>query len=516
MSQTVDLAQLLSLAQQVTSGKEYFLSTVLARLDDASTALPYDSAVRTAQLVVRKRLEKQGSMATISQRDFQVIYDEVCALGNKSAFRELLGDLLITASPESVANYNSEFTAGRRDSDDILDIADPELVSEFYSIWGGDGSAAANKSVNAGRDGLQFQFASMGFGNPTIDIVGQTEDIVMFAVQADSPIGRFTTYIPSEISQGHVLMPSVFASDKGFSDLTKDNLLAYAMDVFEGRIKVASPNRLFAGLAAVAAQSRPQAVIKTASGENIAIDAPTLYQTVNDYESEVLDMPERMHDLPQPLVSLLSGDIRDALVESGLSHDKNIILTAKSVVSNEMKAAGLRVERITFDSEFEGGLVVSANIVGSGGKKTIQVPIEVTAGQVLMPSVFTSGTAVESFDVQSLRRFASASDVGVFNSAFSNKSGWSYNDLYSYIIKSAAYGNFVEAEDALGVIAEVYGPDFHRAAFIDLSDVLSAAASPNTQVDEVELMIAEASARARNTEDRIKMSSTLMYLIPQD
>ena len=515
MSQSVDLAQLLSLANQVLTGKEYFISTVLGRLDDASTALPHDNAIRTAQYAMRRRLEKEGSLGTITQKQFQELYDEVCSLGNKTAFRELLGDLLITGAPESVANYNSDFMSSRRDTDDVIKLADDNLVGEFASLWG-ESAVIGDSVVANGRDSLQLHFASMGFGSPVAEVVGRTDNFAMFSVQSDSPIGRFTAYVPVEIKLGSVLMPSVFASGDGFSELTKDNLLAHASGLKSGATKEASPHKLLAGLMAVADTERKPVAIKTASGEDIAISAPTLYQTVNE---NVLpnEFGEQFSSLPEPLVGLMSNDIRDSLVEAGLSYDKNAVVTAKTIIGDQIRSAGLRVERMSVESEFDGGFVVSANVIGAGGKKTIQVPVEVVSGQVLMPSVFTSGAAVEAFDVQSLRKFASASDVGVFNAAFSNKSGWAYRDLYTHAVKSAAYGNFVEAEDAMAVIAEQYGPEFHRAAFIDLSDILSNSFSAVSESpSSVETMIAEANERARNAEDRIKMSSTLMYLIPED
>jgi hypothetical protein len=514
MSQTVDLAQLLSLANHVLTGKEYFISTVLGRLDDAATVLPHDAAIRTAQVALRRRIEKEGSLATITQKQFQSLYDDVCALGNKTAFRELLGDLLITAAPEAVAHYNTDFTASRRDSDDVLKLADDNLVGEFASLWGNT-EVAGDRTVTAGRDSLKIHFASMGFGSPAVEVIGRTDGFLMFSVQADSPIGRFTTYVPVEIKQGSALMPSVFASDKGFVEMTKDNLLAYAGDLQNGTVRLASPQKLLAGLAAVANAERKELSVKTASGDEIALASPSLYQTVSEGLSAADEVT--FTELPDSLTGMVTPELRDALVEAGLSYDKNVVVTAKTVVADNIRAAGLRIERLAVDSEFDSGMVISTSLIGSGGKKTIQVPVEIVSGQVLMPSVFTSGTTVESFDTQSLNRFASAADSGVFNAAFSNKSGWAYRDLYAYVIKNAAYGNFVEAEDAMAVIAEQYGPEFHRAAFTDLSDILSNAAGSNTSsVTPIEQMIAEAGERAKNVEDRIKMSSTLMYLIPED
>ncbi len=509
MSQTVDFAQLLRFANDVVNGKEYFVSTIVERLDDAAAQLPHDGAIRTAQRALSERLRKNGSLATITQRQFQTIYDEVSGLGDRAAFRELLGDLLITAAPQPVAAADQDWLNSHRDSGSVVEIADPALVAEFSGMW--SGKVASVGALEHGRRGLEGQLAQMGFGSPDAEIVDRTGDFVMYSVAADSPVGRFTVYVPTEVTGDSILLPSVFASNNGLTTLNKDNLLAYARDLIEGRVKVASPAKILAGLQAVA-DSRQPAFVRTASGDTVAMEVPSLYQQVNEYVQP--EEEELIPAMPPALASVVGPELIDSLVEAGLSYDRDTIVTAKTIVGDLIRSSGLRLERISVDSEFDGGLLVAANLIGPGGKRTVQVPVEVVGGQVLMPSVFMSGTLVESFDTASLKKFAAADDVGVFNSAFSTKSGWSYTDLYTHIMKSAAYGNFVEAEDAMAVVLNQYGPDFHKAAFTDLTEMLTAGGADS--VDTVERMIAEAGERARNTENRIKMSSTLMYLIPED
>ncbi len=509
MSQPVDFAQLLRFANDVVNGKEYFISTLVQRLDDAAEQLPHDGAIRTAQQALNSRLRKEGSLATISQRQFQTIYDEVSGLGDRNAFRELLGDLLITAAPAPVASVDTSWAAAHRDSGSVVEVANPELVAEFGSLW--SGKVASVGALEQGRQGLEHQMTQMGFGSPDVEIVDRTGDFVMFSVAADSPVGRFTVYVPTEVNGNSVLLPSVFASNNGLSTLNRDNLLVYARDLIEGRVKVASPGKILAGLQAVADAEKP-AFVRTASGDSVAMEVPSLYQQVNDYVAA--EQEDLVPAMPTALAGVIGPEVVDSLVEAGLSYDRNVVVTAKTIVGDQIRTSGLRLERISVDSEFDGGIMVAANLIGPGGKRTIQVPVEVVAGQVLMPSVFMSGTVVESFDTNSLKKFAAAEETGVFNSAFSTKSGWSYKDLYTHIMKSAAYGNFVEAEDAMSVVLDTYGPDYHKAAFADLTEMLTAGGTDS--VDAVEQMIAEAGERARNTENRIKMSSTLMYLIPED
>ena len=75
MSPSADLNALINLVNQITNGKEYLVATVMQRLEDASTKLPHDQAVNVAKRILSNKLKKSGSLATITQKEFQAIYD---------------------------------------------------------------------------------------------------------------------------------------------------------------------------------------------------------------------------------------------------------------------------------------------------------------------------------------------------------------------------------------------------------------------------------------------------------
>lgn len=517
MSQYEDINNLLSLANQVVSGKEYFVSTVVGRLEDAICTLPHDGAIRTAHRAMSERLRKEGSLATITQEQFGKLYNEVGSLGNRTGFRELLGDLLPDYSTvEKVSSYNDTFTSSRRDSDDMLELADQELVGKYASIWSGV-DPDLERIAGYGIESIGAQLAKLGFSNPKVSVTAKNNHFVIFAAEAESPNGHFTTYLPAEVSAGNILLPSVFASPRGFEEITRENLLNYSSELRERTARLPEPGRLLAGLTAVATAGQETLQV-TADDESIApLNSPSLYMELREYAPETLEV-EAYHEFPDQLKSFLTEDVRDSIVEAGLSISPEITLTAKSLVSSLIRSAGLKLERVAIDSEFDGGLLVGANVTGSAGKRTIQVPVEVIAGQVLSPSVFMSGSHLGEFDVTSLQSFANDnSAAGIFKSAFSSKASWSYPELYSCAIKSAAYGDFVEVEDAMSVILDQFGPELHRTAFTDVSNLMVAKASPSIEdEDPFEKMISEAAEKARTAENQIKMSSTLMLLYPQE
>ena len=514
MSPSADLNALINLVNQITNGKEYLVATVMQRLEDASTKLPHDQAVNVAKRILSNKLKKSGSLATITQKEFQAIYDEVCTLGNRVAFRDLMGDFLYTEAAAPVAHYNPDAMSARRDTDNVMSLSDSNLVDQLTPLFAEPNLVTKGSFIDNGRKGLELEFSSLGFTNVNAEVLNRNESVVVYSVEADSPFGRFTTYIPAEVKLGTVLMPSVFVYGENFADLSKDNLLSYANDVLRNGLKLVAAHKILSALTKNAEESH--VISKAASDGPIAFAAPSLYKNAIDKESDVLEVETPRVPLPKDLKSFTEGEIQDMLIESGLSYDKNVVLMAKSLIAEYLRYSGLRIERLAVESEFDGGMLISASIVGSGGKKTISVPIEVVAGQVLFPSVFTSGSTVGPFEQDSLRSFASSKDSGIFNTAFSNKMGWSYNDLYTHAMQNAVYGNFVETEEALAVIAEVYGSDFHRAAFTDLTNLLNASVSQEQVPENRDQLAAEASIRAKLSEDRIAINNSLMYLYPKD
>jgi len=521
MSQVVDLSALARMADEVLNGKEYFVGTILERLNEASEYLPHDQAVRTAQKILQGRLNKEGSLATMSQKEFQGLYDEVCGLGNKQAFRELLNDFLYVTASEPVAHYNQDFVGGLRHTDNVLEIANPDLVNEFNSLFD-EHKVASGSFIDNGRKGLEIELASLGVANPIVEVVARNNNFVIYATQLDSTHGPIEVLIPSEIKLGHALMPSVFISGAEFVNLTTDNLIRHAHETAMGnRTKPNAPQVLSVLTAALQDAIEDGSLEKTASaGEfspelNLFASSP-IYKRIDDSQS-AFEVEAQYADLPVELEHLTEGTIREALVEAGLSFDKEVVAAVKGFIASELAGMGIQTGKITVASEFDGGLMIAANIIGRGGQKTIEMPIEVIAGQILMPSVFSSGAEVQSFNEATLKAFANDEGKGIFRTAFSDKLGWSYQELHEHALKNASRGNFIEAEEALAIINDEYGQEFHRVAFNDLTALLSLAVTEEQRpIHAMERYIEEAIAQSQHQDANFKMSETMLYLHPED
>ena len=221
--------------------------------------------------------------------------------------------------------------------------------------------------------------------------------------------------------------------------------------------------------------------------------------------------------MPEELRSLTEGVIEETLVEAGLSVGRDVVMKAKGTLSSELSAMGIMHGKIKVDSEYPEGIVLATNVSGTGGIKTIKVPLEIHGKHVQLPSKFTSGDITADFDEAALQAFAAKSESGEHLLSISGSFHLTFPDLYNRALKNAAFGNFVEVEDCLAIIQERFGASFHKTAFNDLMTLININFSEDTQspVDEVEQYIQAAAENIRHKEANIKMSDNLMYLYPK-
>lgn len=506
-SPSFDASQLLRAAEQLLNGREFFLTTVLSRLNEAASAFPHDGAIRTAQRVIENKVKKGGSLATISQAEFQGIYDDVCGLGNKVAFREALGDLLLNKEFIQTAHENDSFARSLRGDETEVSIVNQDEVEKLAGLFDETSGPAKGSFVDNGRKGVELELEGMGFPSPNVEVAAKNDKFVLYVAGIDTNKGRISTLIPAEIKMGTVLMPSVFIGEDGFEGLTKENIGRYAQNA-----------------ALTGKTHNPALILELMTEADAGIDRGFkveatenrgYYKNLGEISSDFFaTSPVKT---PASIEHLTDSMVRDALAEAGLSYPPQIVALAKAAVSEELSDFGVQCGKVVVASEFDGGLTLAATIYGTGGTKTIQIPVEIVNNKPLMPSVFTSGVVAQPFEKDALHKFAGSRTDGTFSAMYTDKFGMPFKDLHKFALKNAAYGNFVEVEETLAVIAERFGDSFHKIAFDDLMGLLNAGfAKEEKPLDTMERYIKEANEQAKTKEANIKMSSNFMYLNPED
>lgn len=515
MSQTFSASRLKSVAEELLDGKEFFISAVVDRLREAANVFPHDGAIRTAQLIIEKKAAKSGPLALMSQRDFQGVYDDVCGLGNKVAFRDLLGDLLIANAADKVAHYNDNFALSIRNGEEPIFLVDADAVEALAGLFDEPSKAVKGSFVDNGRKGIALELEEMGFPEAEVAVACKNNSFVIYAASFESNKGRMSTYIPAEIKLGSVLMPTMFVSSAGLEDLTKENLIKNIEEVATNGAGF-HPQKILELLTSAVAKPSSFNVNAELANSTIALATPEYFNPIEENVMEAFAEQPKVK-VPESLMHFTDAMARDVLAEAGLSYDPKVVLTAKTVVAEELRNIGIPCSKVSIASEFDGGITIVANISGPGGNKTIEVPIEIINSKVLMPSVFISGALAKTFDAENLKAFAMNRDEGTFSTSVSDKSAMGFKELHRLALNSAAYGRFVEAEEALAVIAEHYGDSFHKVAFDDLMGLLNIGFGKEEKpMDAMDRYIKDAATQLRDKESNIKMTSNLMYLHPED
>jgi hypothetical protein len=521
---TNDIKQIREWAEEALNGKEFFVGTVADRLRQAAVHYPHDQAIRTLEAIMDKKFEKEGSLATISQTSLQDLYNQVSGLGKIDAFKEELGDLLYDNADPTVAHYNNDHISGLRGDGEALDLANAEQVGELSNLFAEGPDAEFHRSafVDNGLRGVRLELLSMGFDNPAVEVAARDNNFVVFAAEVDTAMGRAPFLIPAEIKLGSVLLPSVFVSGNEFSDFTRENVLIHARDLRE-QTRTATPTAIISTLNKLANRAAGQ--VKTAgieeSGDAIAstnLDSPGLYSSFVE-EAAAPDFSYAQIEVPEPLRELTSDFVQETLLEAGLSFNRDVVVKAKTMLSNELTGMGITHDKISIASEWAQGIIFATNIVGLGGKKTIEVPVEIVNDRtVLMPASFTSGTVVKAFSEEGLTSLAHTKEDGEFAAIFSDKRDMSFKELYNDTLRSAAYGNFVDVEESLAVIEDRFGAQFHRVAFEDLMELVRVGfnSDEGKPLDAIDAYIKEAADKIRLKEDHMKVSNSLLMLYPED
>jgi len=521
MSNIAEIKRLASLASNVLNGKEYFLGSVIGRLQKAASKYPHDHAIRTMQLTLETRAKKNDKMTIISQGEIQSIYDDVSGLGNRVHFQEQLGDLLLENRVSKVASYNDNYINALRGDGEQISLADDSVVDSYKDLWRSPEDMVTKSAfVEGGRKGLEIELQSLGFSQPTVEVSLKNNDFVVFAAEVSSRKGRVPFLIPAEIKNGSVLMPSVFVSGNEFKDLTAENIRSHIGNASNTQ-KHVTAQAVVATLTKLTKKpaSNQNAVFASDFGQ-ISMNSPELLMDFvghTNQPQQPIDDKIASVKMPEALVGISEGAVQEALVEAGLSYHRDAVLAAKAVVANELKMANVRFDTIKVASEFNGGILLATNISGKGGMKRVEIPVEISGNKPLIPSSFTSGAYAGSFDETGLQVFAKQVEGEAFDPMLNDKYDMSFNKLHKMALQKAAYGDFIESTEILSIISEKFGHDFHRIAYNDMMDLLKVGFGDEVKpMTAMERFAQEASAKAKDKESQIHMSQNSMLFYPKE
>jgi len=439
--------------------KDFFVSDVLSRIEVAY-GRTRDGSLHALHNVVAS---KAGNVI-ISRAELRDSWSRVASLGRADVVRDELGDLLGDVAPNSGVVRSSETTAMNAGGA-ALDIAVDE-ANKYAALFG---EIVATASLRNGASSISAEIKDCGL-DAKLTLAAQDSRFAVFAAELSDGKRTSTALIPTELKDGMVLLPSVFFGS-AFSEFNSDNLKRWASA--GGRATTTAVGLLdklnnLAGPAVVkAAQDGWDAGIGVNGG--VGVD-------LGQRESPVLPNAEVATDLTPAARELAGPDFEQVLKEASLKCGQEKLASARQMLSNELRFANIRHDKIVVEGELENGVRLGTHIRSAAGKQYITIPVEFDGKNVLIPGFFQAGNRVLEFSDSSLQRLASDNSTS-FSAFASDLRGCSFADLYKVVIKNAQYGNLSGAEEAMAVILEEHGSDLHKQAFNDMVSVIQKSAT---------------------------------------
>lgn len=492
-NEMIRLAQ--SLLDAKTNSREFMLEDVHSITRQAYEQYPEDSVITQVAFTIERMAEKAPSGSTISQAAISDIYNNFVRLSSNSKFREVLGGLLLTDLPNKGAQSPDYSRLNRIDAADLnIDadsMVDKNMVNAISAAFTGSFNSMKvldNAVTEQGKGFVSAELKMLGF-KPSVETMGGNPANIVYAAHFDTRKGRVTVAIPTQISNGRVLFPSVFVANDRFEELTATKLEAFIEKKSESSdFSVPNASDILSAVSMVSGQKHEASAqefseLKTVFGEDkggdIKLDTPDLFAK-REYQMGRPDIDTRQNvEMPQELAHL-SKDFEDSVLEAASEFGLESIRNGKEMVARELKSAGFKNAQVKFGSENDTSVVYLALINTPKGPAEIEVPIEMKALAEdkyvpLAPTYFAYDGLIEDFTAAKLQRFATRLPAPSSKS-ISYSSAMNYlllPELKDEILKAASYNDYVTCEEALQEIQARFSEEDFKNALADYHYVLT-------------------------------------------
>ena len=432
-------------AGEAESDPTYFTEYVVERIEDAYVA------TRDPSLHVLRNAVAARKDVIISRAELQEIWSESGSAMNYDHVYGEIGDLLGESALVEI-EHGSALNNGV--GAEVLEYVAPD-AAVYASLFNGGYRSDLVKVAGA----IEAELAGLDIDSDLEVRAFDTRFAVLEGrVGFDGKVA--SVVIPFEI-EGGAKFPSVFYGN-GFAEFNESNLKAWAS---AGRTTGANAEMILEHL-----NEKAGPIVVAASDENWT---PALNVIPFDLGNE----PEGMsfnQEIPVEMAAGLDAgaDFEAIFREAGAVCGLEKIAMAKRVLDTQIKLAGLVNDKVTFDTEFDGGVLLGTHIKTAAGKAYVKVPMEFVGNSVAIPDTFQYGNRSIEFNAKNLKSLAMSaeSEYAAFASPLNQAK---FADLHRIAIKCASNGDLSGAEEAMSVILENYGEDHYRGTFQDMVSLMN-------------------------------------------
>lgn len=419
----------------IENGKNFTSEYVVSRFIKSAENNPKDILINTMRDVIVKQSSKKDFF---SQKEIGSLYNSLYGFSSGGTnFKGELGDLIFS-------NLNNPKPQVKNASASRVDMS-----GQLMSLYGGDeGITKASKEF----EDIFSLNKTATFGTFGGSVGKKAEKFVTAQFKSINVVPKNVSAIHS--NEHYILCKATFATN-GFREVSMDVPVKYA------GINAEFPSQFIDHSGALQKISQDNVLIDLKLREDASADNNSNYfKQLRASDSISMDKVV----VPKSLERY--NHFEDFAANAVTKFSSDQVSLAKSVLKTELSSAGIINPQIRTNASNEKGIILTASIPTTEGRKDIDVPIEFYNSKPLMPSFFVYSEKEYDFSYKNLSKFASRQsreslvrkDIGSLKTA-------SYHELCDLMNSSVISDDLRTAEDCLLTIQSRFNSGMYKKAF---------------------------------------------------
>jgi len=481
-------------AKALEAGEKLPVPVLAVKARQAAQQRPNDVTLVTASHVLSKMAEQK---TFITRAEFNQIYDKIYVSGTKMA--EVFAEELQRPELPKPQTFTRSDDEGQSLDRDFERVADPLLSNALSAMFEGRDEPYSAKASKQAQKAAEAGLAGAGVTPKRIDTFAGRGDILICQAHIETPKGYSQVLVPIEFKQGRPLLPTMFISQMGATDLRAE-LLQHHIKATAGKSLRVNGEQLLDVLAEAKhgtkkiASAVELAAIKVNARKEAAPHDPCaiVYQKVDPQEDQGVQLPE-------PKLAKehydIAGRLNKADGQARFIHNDRVVEAGRDMIIRRMAQMGHRSAQVKVAEVDEKKIYYAVSLGVTAGFK---VPVEVRGNLVVPPKVVIADGQLQSFSKAGIAEvlkngYGDKRMLAVASPQFEQTT----EQLVAVVKQAVHEGNLAAAEDAINVLGEK-DPQAQKVAIAifmrsitpegDNSELLDKLA--NTEVKEVPYFMA--------------------------
>lgn len=464
------------MSRKMAGSDKFFTGRLAVRLQKAAQEHPSDQTiVQMASFLNNRSNSSKGYI--ITRQELKDVYSKLWTTNTKAAafLQEELGEnpaelpspkkMTHTASETSDINIHEKF-------------ADQKLVSALESAFDKNKPYRPNFDPRVAKLAEKYVQASLP-NSPQVETVDYRDFAILCHASYLTPKGKVSVFVPVEVVDSQPLMPTIFVSQAGFSDLTTEAVKDYIIKSAGKSLRVNS-DQIFEVIK-VAKFGRKEE-LDSVDMAVMSLKAKTASIYDNFDPNGIIN--QKVDDDIKPFAIPESEDTKKFAKELGslvgaadFVFGKDVVNQAICHIRAKLANAGITHSKVSVAKYAEDSITFAVAANGSGFKVPVKL-VKKPSGKyaAVEPRIMIASGGIEEFSTSGITEALASNDIAAYATALGDDTT-STRDLLTEMEDVCSEGKYDRAGDIVNIIAARGDETAFKYAFELYNNVLFKQAS---------------------------------------